>query len=253
MSTARPAWPAPGPCCPTPTRGVPYAPPAIGTHWILHAERGISGRFDTWEARSMFIEGTPRYEAQDLWLDLTHVELDQAMQAGGASPLAVAAAANVQAALDGAPGLLGPIAPLLSAGPIRAGPSAPSKAWPDTPIAGLEARLHWHLVRRRPGHPGNPGRQRAVARTAPAGRRGGGPRPCPPAVRGRRRRGLGTDQPGGRAPALPRRCLARHHATGRRPHLAATAAAARHRRRAPAPGPLAARSGLGLRPCPARP
>lgn len=123
----------------------PYAPPAIGTHWILHAERGISGRFDTWEARSMFIEGTPRYEAQDLWLYLTHVELDQAMQAGGASPLAVAAAANVQAALDGAPGLLGPIAPLLWLDdPRRAERAFESLA--GHAHAGLEARLHWHLA-----------------------------------------------------------------------------------------------------------
>jgi hypothetical protein len=85
----------------------------------------------------MFIEGTPRYEAQDLWLDLTHVELDQAMQAGGAGPLAVAAAANVQAALDGAPGLLGPIAPLL----LGMGPGLPARRRPVRGAAGAGTRV----------------------------------------------------------------------------------------------------------------
>ncbi len=48
---------------------------------VLHADDGVSGQFVGWNTQSLFLQGTLRYTAHDVYLDLTRLSVQAAMAA----------------------------------------------------------------------------------------------------------------------------------------------------------------------------
>ncbi|WP_157981379.1 autotransporter outer membrane beta-barrel domain-containing protein [Cognatilysobacter tabacisoli] len=74
---------------------LPTAPSSV---LVLRADGGISGAFDGWRSSGLFLDGTLRYTAQDVYFDATRISLAAAMASAQASPAARASAARLDAA-----------------------------------------------------------------------------------------------------------------------------------------------------------
>lgn len=78
----------------------PYPAPGLQTFHLLHAGGGITGTFDPQGSPGPFFSGTIRYDANDVWFDLTRVTAGAAMASGAqATAVTRASAANVDRAL----------------------------------------------------------------------------------------------------------------------------------------------------------
>jgi len=77
----------------------PYELPGTGAHRILHANGGVFGTFARWTSPGLFIEGSLRYGAYDVWFDLTRISLQAAMAGQGFGGITLASAANLDRAL----------------------------------------------------------------------------------------------------------------------------------------------------------
>jgi autotransporter-associated beta strand protein len=89
-----------------------YIPSGGYLEWVLHANGGVVGQFDGWTAgtgaKPLFLTGSLRYDADDVWFEATRVSTQAALAASGVgSPVTLASAANVDAAFDGADRIVG--------------------------------------------------------------------------------------------------------------------------------------------------
>lgn len=75
---------------------------------VLHADSGVFGQFAKWTSPGIFITGTPRYLANDVYFDATAISAAQAMaKARAGSAITLQSAAHFDAALGNANGLAG--------------------------------------------------------------------------------------------------------------------------------------------------
>lgn len=77
-----------------------YPLPATPTSGhVLHAAGGVFGTFDRWISPGLFIEGSIRYGANDVWFDLTRISVQAAMAGQGFGGITLASAGNLDRAL----------------------------------------------------------------------------------------------------------------------------------------------------------
>ena len=98
---------------------------------VLHADGGVEGRFARWtQGSGLFLEGSLRYTANEVYFDATRISLQASMTASGIhNPLVASSAANLDRALAGADGLVRQPPPSLGPAQHQFLASAASLMW----------------------------------------------------------------------------------------------------------------------------
>lgn len=79
----------------------PYATGTPYVEHILHADGGVSGRFDRWTSPGLFVTGALRYASNDVYFDLMRISLQATLAGSGkGSALTLASAGNLDRAFQ---------------------------------------------------------------------------------------------------------------------------------------------------------